>query len=134
MRFITITFLSIILSGCSTVGKENFMVELWVIKSAEYKGENLEYGQGLFLLNSFRIDSDGICEMPIWLKTNNHDEKGIWSIERDNDKYFLLIKNCPSNIYNSKYEIVINKDNPKMISLESDSLKLICAEVQMIGD
>lgn len=134
IRFFSILLFIITISGCSTVGMENFMVELWVIKSAEYEGQKHDFGQGLFLSNTMKFDSSGECEMPGWLKSRHYDNKGNWIIDRNGDKYYLEIKNCITDLYNSRYEIIIESDNPKMIILESDSLKLMCVEVQMIGD
>jgi hypothetical protein len=133
MRII-ILLITISLSGCSTTGMENFMKEMWIIKSVEYNNQKYDYGQGLILLNVLRFDSNDECEMPGWLKSRTSSEKGKWSIDKINGKYFLDVKNCTSEIYNNRYEIVIKGDKPKLITLESDSLKFLCAEVQIIGD
>lgn|SRR5574343_1104685 len=132
MRVLTILLIILSLSSCSTTGMENFMKELWVVNSVEYNGKKYENGLDLLLLNTLSFKAESKCEMPGWLKSRTSSEKGNWSIEKINGKYFLVIKGCQSEIYNSKYQIFINNDNPKLMTLESDSLKLICGAAKIL--
>ncbi len=112
--------------SCNETSKvENFLITLWAVDSIEINEVNL--GRDQIFHNTFLIERDGICNVP--MINGKFNSSAHWIVEKnESDQFIFTIKGAERDEFNGRFRVFIDQIEPiKKMRFVSDKVVFNCS-------